>query len=263
MWVRDEAKPTPYGGVEFRSALEARVAEQFDVLGVDWRYEVKPHEAVSWFSGSYEPDPPPVTGYLPDFTVMDAPEDLQLPLWVEVKPAELLYAVRDHLGCPERFDSDFVSDINATQIHEANLTEIWKPKRLAEFYERDVLVVYQINRNRTLSILMQPDRVVLSRRHPAVNYRQVVADREKAEREARWRAQREAEDATRKREHAQLVAEWVHHVRQNGRPARYDGRCLLCGTAQPATAILIAQSSDGAWRALCRSHIQQSERGPA
>lgn len=256
MWMRDQSKPTPYNGIEFRSGLEARVAEQLDALGVVWRYEVDAHKAASWFAGSYEPAPPRVR-YLPDFAVMEAPEYLQLPLWVEVKPASLLYAVRDHLGCPERFTDDFISDVDSRSIEGAGLEEIWKPKKLAEVYERDVLVVSEINRNRTLSILMKPGQVVLSRRHPAVNHRQVIADRARAEREAQWKAHWEARVAERERQRARELAQWVHHVQRSGRPARYGDQCLVCGIFQPAAEILIARDAYGGWRATCRSHISR------
>lgn len=257
MWVRDASKPTRYGDITFRSALEAKVAEQLDALCVKWHYELESHKAVAWFAGSYQPDPKPVPGYLPDFTIEDASEDLELPLWVEVKPAELLYAVRDHLGCPERFDNDVEHPISGAELYRANLTEIWKPKRLAEIYGRDVLVVHQINRNRTLSILMRTDGLVLSRRHPAVNFRQVVADADRVEREARRRAEQEAAAAEYQKKRAAQVAEWVEHVRENGRPARFAGRCLACGVTRVAAELLIARCSDGGWGALCASHLPQ------
>lgn len=266
MWVRDEARPTPYKGQTFRSALEAKVAEQLDTLGVDWEYETKAHEAVAWFAPSYAPEPPVFTGYLPDFAIRDASEDLQLPLWVEVKPAGLLYAVRDHFGVSERFTDDVECRISAAELRAVGLDEIWKPKSLAEFYGRDVLVVYQVNATRSLSVLMRPDRLVLSRRHPAVNFRQVLAAAEKAEREAQWRAemaereaqwrvQQEAETARRQAQNATLLATWLPHMRLNGRPAKWPGQCLMCGVRQQPAEILIAQDQAGAWRSLCRSHL--------
>ena len=55
MWTRHEARPTTYEGTEFRSALEAAVAQEFDRLGVTWAYE-EPVEGIR---------------YLPDFTILD------------------------------------------------------------------------------------------------------------------------------------------------------------------------------------------------
>lgn len=258
MWFRDEARPTPYRGQVFRSATEAKVAEQLDVLGADWHYEVKPQRALSWFTPSYAPDPPDFTGYLPDFTIVDAPQELDLPFWVEVKPAELLYAVRDHLGCPERFTTDFHSPTTAAQLQAAQLTEIWKPKRLAEFYQRPVLVVHQINRNRTLSVWMDPDGITLSRRHPAVNFRQVTADAKRAEEDAARQARWAAEAVEHQRRQAERAAEFVGYFRTHGRPAQFAGRCLVCGAYRPADELRIARGRDG-WRSLCVAHLSEPE----
>lgn len=57
------AIPTSYGGVNFRSRLEARWAAFFDLLGWSWEYE-----------------PIDLAGYIPDFVVGDR-------TLVEVKPA--------------------------------------------------------------------------------------------------------------------------------------------------------------------------------
>lgn len=62
-----QSKPTWYGGVCFRSCLEARWAATFDQLGIHWKYEAVRLELVS---GSYTPD-----FWLP-----------KLKWWVEVKP---------------------------------------------------------------------------------------------------------------------------------------------------------------------------------
>jgi hypothetical protein len=58
------AIPTTYGGVNFRSRLEARWAAFFDLLGWSWEYE-----------------PIDLKGYIPDFIL-----GFERPLLVEVKP---------------------------------------------------------------------------------------------------------------------------------------------------------------------------------
>lgn len=57
------AIPTAYGGVNFRSRLEARWAAMFDLLGWPWEYE-----------------PLDLAGYIPDFILPDSG------LLIEVKP---------------------------------------------------------------------------------------------------------------------------------------------------------------------------------
>lgn len=59
------AIPTRYGGVNFRSRLEARWAAMFDLLGWQWDYE-----------------PLDLGGYIPDFVLL-----FDRPILVEVKPA--------------------------------------------------------------------------------------------------------------------------------------------------------------------------------
>ena len=63
-------KPTTYGGVQFRSRLEARWAIVFDSLGVGWEYEPRTFRTIEG-------------GYLPDFHIF-APK----PFWLEIKGPE-------------------------------------------------------------------------------------------------------------------------------------------------------------------------------
>lgn len=65
-----KAIETTYGGVKFRSRLEARWALVLDKLHVEWRYE---HEGYELESGRY----------LPDFWL----PDLRDGTWLEIKPA--------------------------------------------------------------------------------------------------------------------------------------------------------------------------------
>ena len=252
IWVREKARPTRYAGILFRSALEAKVAEELDTLSVKWAYELDLHKALIW---------PEELPYLPDFTIRaPLPEGLDLPTWIEVKPPDLLFALRDHVGQPERFNGTYREDITAQDMREAGLEEIWKPKRLAELSSYTVLVVYQINRNRSLSILMTADYIELSKTHPLVNHKQVILDQQRAEREARWQAeaaQRQAEYEQQRAEYEQQraleLAKAIEYARDYGRPARYDGWCL-CGRQQPPEALVVFQA-DGRWVAICRAHL--------
>jgi len=239
MWFRDESEPFKYTGVPFRSGLEAAVAKNLDDMGVEWAYE-RGVEGVN--------------KYLPDFTILESLTAMQFPQWIEVKPPELLYAVRDHLGIPERFVDDVRADITAQQIYDAGLSEIWKPKALAEHQHEAVLVVSKINRNRTLSIEMYPEHVVLSKRHPGVNWREVKKEEERQRRQAQWRAEAAERAAERAREDEQRRADnlaWAMSV--DSRPARYDGWCIVCSAHKPACDLLIARHDDR-WLAFCSAH---------
>jgi len=69
-----QAIPTRYGGVNFRSRIEARWAATFDMHGWRWEYE-----------------PLDLAGYIPDFVLL-----LHEPLLVEVKGALTLDELRPH-----------------------------------------------------------------------------------------------------------------------------------------------------------------------
>lgn len=64
------ARPTLYRGIRMRSRTEAKVAQQLDLMGMDWRYE---GDAYAGTTGQY----------LPDFTVGEVGDQ---PLIIEVKP---------------------------------------------------------------------------------------------------------------------------------------------------------------------------------
>jgi hypothetical protein len=235
MWTRHEARPTTYEGTDFRSALEAAVAVELDKMGVKWAYEVG------------------VDGvnYLPDFTILDAPDDLLLPRWVEVKPSELLYAVRDHFGVEARFVGERWFNCSSDDIKTAGLEEIWKPKKLSEHVAAEVLVVSQIARNRTLSIEMWPAGIVLSRDQPCVNWRQVTAEREAEHRQRERAEQYERERQQRQKEQAFVLVEMAKSF---GRPAQYDGWCQVCGIQKKAP-LLVVVMIDERWRAVCKAHL--------
>lgn len=87
---------TFYGGVRFRSRLEARWAVYFDAMGVTWEYEPEKFQL------------PDGRWYIPDFR-------LQGQVLIEVKPPGGSFEKAEKLGCeilllegPPRVDSDNV-----------------------------------------------------------------------------------------------------------------------------------------------------------
>lgn len=81
--MKVKAHKTIYGGILFRSRLEATWAAFFDIEGLPWAYE-----------------PIDLEGWVPDFALW-----LERPVYVEVKPAPLI----PRLGIPNAvaLDSDF------------------------------------------------------------------------------------------------------------------------------------------------------------
>jgi hypothetical protein len=89
MNVTVKAIPTVYGGLQFRSRLEARWAAFFDLIGWSWSYE-----------------PIDLDGYIPDFIVTPNVEPVRYgqtvrpvqPLLVEVKPVLTLDGFAEYEG---------------------------------------------------------------------------------------------------------------------------------------------------------------------
>lgn len=249
MWHRNEARPVMYNGITFRSALEAKVAEELDgftdiSMKTEWEYERRT---------------PFTKHYLPDFTIISADESLLLPQWVEVKPSSLLYAVRDHFGVPERFEGEIHVPCAAKDLVQANLTEVPKPKRLAEVSGERVLVVSAINRNRTLSLMMLPDRITFSRSHPTVNRKGFLRERERAEQEREWRERYEDQQRRRAEEEERQRSNnlaWARSV--SSRPAKFDGVCIVCFQLREARALRIT-NHDGRWIAFCEAHLNRGD----
>lgn len=243
MLARDwDERPEPYNGVQMRSKLEVRCARFLDQLSVPWEYEV-PVE----IDGRRIP-------YLPDFHI-DARNPHGVSLleigwgyapWIEVKPQEFIYLLRDHLGVAER-SNEFV-EVSAKELRADDIEELWKPKRLAEITDNDVLVVGQVDKDRTLSATMTPEGVNFRIDHPFVNYRGVTKRREKdrqravlARQEEERRRQREQEaeqrEAERKVRRAARLRELgaTSFVGSRKEHARFLGMCWICEAfAEPA-----------------------------
>lgn len=247
MWMRDNSKPCVRWGIPFRSGLEATAAGMLDDLEVDWAYERQTEYS------QY---------YLPDFTINEAEPYLQLPKWVEIKPAQALYAARDHFHIEERFDGEHFRAMTAKQMHEV-CPELAKPKRLAELSGTPVLVASALGCLSTLSVMMRADGVILSRRHPAVNHKGFLKRIQQwqwaIESEARhrkWEADRAAQLAEQERLDRQRAEELIKHFRSipNPRAAKYDGSCWACGTQRQAHDLILERINDN-WVVICRAHV--------
>ena len=243
-------------GVGFRSALEAVVAEELRTLGVEFEYE----------------QPAEIPGgvcrfYLPDFTIRSAPESLRLPGWVEVKPQEMLYTLRDDLRISrkhgERFKGEIgVEDCDAARLRSMGHAELCKPKRLAELSGQAVLVVGGVGGTERLSVEMQPDMLVFSRSHPVVNQEGLRKQREREKRNAqyereaqaareRWAAMERERQRVAQESHGRMMARLLTTTSKSRN--KFESRCFGCSAVVPAQAgrlysgVVIGMS----WLVLC------------
>ena len=227
----------PHAPGKFRSQLEVLVASELTARGVDWSYEAP----VTLRSGSQ-------LRYLPDFLIHNASADLELPKWVECKPQQFLYDLRDTLELTRRYGDKFGAPIelegcDAQELKNREIQELWKPKRLAELTGESVLVIGGVGRVSTLTIQMNPTSITFSRKNPFVNWKAVEQAREREIRDAQYRelaAQRQAEyeaaAEARKQNEIQRRADLLRHVRQASPRGsnRYEGDCCDCGATVPA-----------------------------
>lgn len=250
-WMRFENRPVTKWGIEFRSVLEVNVAEQLDALGIEW---------------AYERQLPGPGNYLPDFTIVGAPDrDFQCPTWIEVKPNGLLYTARDHFDIPEKFTDDVFVEATVSDFVECNPDgELAAVKSCAELYDESALVVYKINALRCLSIEMRPDGAVFSRSHPLVNWQTVLKERAADERRRAYelemeqrRVEQAAEAHRRALEHAEWTAGFIRYFKNSRQwQAKYPTRCEVCRSTQPAEAMRIVKSKDGThWIGCCLVHL--------
>jgi len=242
-------------GRDYVSELERSVARELDEAGVSFVYE---QQVV--LSDGTSPK------YLPDFTIIEAPQALRLPEYVEVKPQSFLYELRDLLGVTrmhgERFrEAVSVNGGKTTSQHlekyadpKSSIWELFKPKRLAEVTNRSVLVVGSVQGTNSLSVLMRSDSIVFSREHPFVNS---TGERRKAERIAaneRWRAQEADRQQQRQRDalaHAaaaqKKTAEIAAWAAQPRKAAKFDGVCSACSQrrSKDHLSVVVLSSLDG------------------
>jgi hypothetical protein len=235
-------------GIPFRSQLERKVAHELDRLEVEWAYE----RAVVLEDGTSP-------RYLPDFTITDAAAELCLPQWVEVKPMDFLYDLRVHCGIDRAHGDRFTGEIPVRNVDSARLKswqhELWKPKMLAEITGESVLAVGGVGGTAMLSITLTKNELVFSREHPFVNQAGVEKKRRHAEREERYRLQREEwarhhEAVERQRAQRALeqqaaeqekIGQLMQLVRQRRGPTRRNGYADQCVNCSRVVA------PDGGW----------------
>ena len=247
-------------GRDYVSELERSVARELDEAGVSFVYE----QQVVLADGTSPK-------YLPDFTIIEAPQALRLPEYVEVKPQSFLYELRDLLGVTRMHGERFREDISVdggktTSQHlekyadpKSSIWELFKPKRLAEVTNRSVLVVGNVQGTNSLSVLMRSDSIVFSREHPFVNS---TGEQRKAERIAaneRWRAQEAERQQQRQRDaltyaaatqkRTSEIAAWAAQPRK---AAKFDGVCSACNQKRSKDHLsVVILSSLGGYGLLC------------
>lgn len=223
---RGDRPPTP-----FKSALERVVADELDSHSVQWVYELPPKLPAG-----------KKVYYLPDFTIRESPPDLMLPFWLEVKPQQMLYDLRDDLGVTRRHGDKFSGEIVIENVWWENIAELRsielaKPKKLAEITGASVLVIGGVGGVSRLSIEMRPEEIIFSRSHPFPNWRAVLVKREREaqrlafEREQSQRAERWRESQqTRMREEMQRRACFLSSVLSHASIGvnRFLGTCPGC-----------------------------------
>jgi hypothetical protein len=245
----------------FRSHLEVLVAQELDEHGVNWDYE-RPVVL---------PKRPPLP-YLPDFTINTASAALELPRWVEAKPQQFLYDLRDILGITrrhgDRFSGEVVrEEITAKDLRDMLVQELWKPKRLAELTGESVLVVGTVGGTSCLSVEMCVNSIRFSPQHPFVNWLGVQKAKERERKRLQW----EAEAAERQRlwheQQEQQRRAAARQLQETLRfkhlgPTKWNRACFGCGAFVQAGAGSLRKVlfTDGnhEWRVLCSSCCNQS-----
>jgi len=228
---------TPPKGINFRSYLERQVAAELDAQQVDYNYE------------STEDLPSlDCLCYLPDFKIISSKPELLLPEWVECKPQDFLYDLRDVLGITRRYGERFKTPVPVTGCTAQDLlkmneriAELAKPKRLAEFTGKSVLVVGKVGATESMSIQMHADKILFSRSQPFVNWLGVEKARERKRKQAefqrqmeQWRIERELAQAQKEIEERQAAANHERVIAAIRRsPSRGSNRfassCCDCG----------------------------------
>jgi hypothetical protein len=226
----------PHAPGQFRSQLEVLVASELTARGVDWSYEVP----VIFSDGRQCP-------YLPDFLINKASPDLELPKWVECKPQQFLYDLRDTLELTRRYGDKFSAPIelegcDAQELKNREVQELWKPKRLAEITGESVLVIGGVGRVSTLTIQMNAKSIIFSRTNSFVNWKALQQAKERELRDAEYRilaAKRQAEyeaaaEARKQNEIKQRAILLTHVYKAYPRGSnKYVSECCDCGATVP------------------------------
>lgn len=245
---------------KFRSHLEVLVSKELDAHGVDWEYE-RP------IYGRNNLQLP----YLPDFTINSADQSLRLPMFIEVKPQDFLYLLRDLLGVTrshgDRFAGEVVcKDVTAKDLQNMLVQELWKPKRLAEMTGESILVVGTVGAVSSLSIEMCADSIKFSRQHPFVNSVGIERAKERERKRQQWEAESMERQALWRQEqklNQQIKINETLRFRHLG-ATKWDRYCFGCRDFVQAGSgsLRKVQFTDGSheWRVLCSNccHQQQS-----
>lgn len=247
---------------EFRSHLEVLVAQELDEHGVNWEYE----RPVVMPSGAE-------IRYLPDFTINKAEPALQLPRWVEAKPQQFLYDLRDALGVTRRHGERFSGEIahesvTSKDLQDLLVQELWKPKRLAELTNESVLVVGTVGGTSCLSIEMCADSIRFSRQHPFVNWLGIQKAKERERKRLQWEAEAAERQRAWQQEQEIKRQAMVGQVRETLQfkhlgPTKWNRSCFGCHAFVQAGAgsLRKVQFTDGSheWRVLCSNCCHQPQ----
>lgn len=190
-----------------------------------------------------------------------------LPRWVECKPQDFLYSLRDLLGVTRKHGDRFAGEIVCEGVASDDLRsmlveELWKPKRLAEITGDSVLVVGTVGGVSSLSIEMGPASIKFSRQHPFVNWVGIQKAKERERKRLEWEAEAAErqrlfeEDQKRQRQAMARELEATLAFRHLG-PTKWNKTCFGCGSFVQAGqgSLRKVQFTDGSheWRVLCSS----------
>jgi hypothetical protein len=215
--------------VDKRSALEQKVREELDRHEVIYAYEPK---NIPLLNGEYS------WRYWPDFKIIESDSELELPIYLEVKPQEFIYDLRCDLGVTrkfgERFSGEAFVECDFKKIKSLG-SELWKPKRLAEMAKEpaSVLVLGGVNRTSSLSVIMTKDGAIFTREQPFVNWeghlKRLQREVRNKEYEA-WQEECRKEREKLSRIQRQQSLEDYRQCEQTGMPTKFDQSCIICGT---------------------------------
>lgn len=212
--------------VDDRSGLEVKVKAELDAHSVKYQYEPK---NIKLLNGRL------CKGYWPDFGILSASPELELPPYLEVKPQEFLYDLRNLLGITrrhgEKFSGDLFIDCGFEALQELK-SELWKPLRLAEMTGEDVLCLGTVGGTSSLSITMTPKGLIFRRDHPFVNWTGVLKrkeqDRKSREREIEQQKRLEEQARRRQEFEFQSLLNYKSCIQMN-MPTQFDQDCMVCG----------------------------------
>ena len=217
--------------VDYRSGLEVKIKAELNAHSVKYEYEPK---NIKLLNGK------PCKGYWPDFGILDASPELELPPYLEVKPQQFLYDLRNFFGITRRYGEKFVGDLfidcDFKTLQELK-SELWKPLRLAEMTGEDVLCLGTVGGTSSLSITMTPKGLIFRRDHPFVNFTGVL---KRKERDTKRRLQEiehqkylQEQEKGRQELERQSFLNYKSCIQMN-MPTQFDQDCMVCGVLVPA-----------------------------